>query len=193
MLDTNGLVKKLDCNTKISDIENKMSSISGLATTSVLTAVENKIPNVSSLVKKKDYNAKVNEIEKKLTDHNRDKYITTPEFNKFTAEVFDARLARAILITKTYFDAKSIKLNRKITSKKTKHLRVENELKKLKTFDSIFFRSKSHLEEDIHKIIKHLIQFTDILKGFLVLVEVIIYIFGNLKDCLMQNRTYCYT
>ena len=30
-----------------------MSSISGWATTSVLTAVENKIPNVSSLVKQK--------------------------------------------------------------------------------------------------------------------------------------------
>ena len=52
MPDTNGLVRKLDCNTK-SGIENKMSSISGWATTSVLTAVENKIPNVSSLVKQK--------------------------------------------------------------------------------------------------------------------------------------------
>ena len=31
---------------------------------------------------------------------------------------------------------------------KTKHLLVENELKKLKTFDSIYFRGKSHFEED---------------------------------------------
>ena len=60
-----------------------------------MTAFENKIPDVSSLVEKTDYNTKLSEIGKKLTDHNNDKYITTPEFNKFTAEVFDARLARA--------------------------------------------------------------------------------------------------
>ena len=60
-----------------------------------MTAFENKIPDVSSLVEKTDYNTKLSGIGKKLTDHNNDKYITTPEFNKFTAEVFDARLARA--------------------------------------------------------------------------------------------------
>ena len=27
---------------------------------------------------------KINEIEKKITDHNHDKYITTPEVNTFT-------------------------------------------------------------------------------------------------------------
>ena len=43
---------------------------------------------ISSLVKKADYNAKINEIEKKVTDHNHDKYITNPEFNKFTAKIF---------------------------------------------------------------------------------------------------------
>ena len=59
------LVKKTDYNSKISEIENKIPSISGLATTSALTAVENKIPNVSNLVKKTDYNTKINEIEKK--------------------------------------------------------------------------------------------------------------------------------
>ena len=30
----------------------------------------------------------INEIEEKLTDHNHDKFISTPEFNKFTADVF---------------------------------------------------------------------------------------------------------
>ena len=39
-------------------------------------------------------------------------------------------------------------LNRKITSNKTKHLHVENELNKLKTFDSSYFIGKSHFEED---------------------------------------------
>ena len=39
-------------------------------------------------------------------------------------------------------------LNWKITSNKTKHLLVENELEKLETFDSIYFRGKSHFEDD---------------------------------------------
>ena len=52
------------------------------------------------------------------------------------------------LITKTDFDAKLSKLNRKITANKTKHLLVENEFKKLKTFGSIYFRDKSHFQED---------------------------------------------
>ena len=56
-----------------------MPSISGLATTSALTAVENKIPNVSNLPKKTNYDTKANEIEKKITDHTHDKYITTLE------------------------------------------------------------------------------------------------------------------
>ena len=72
-----------------------MPSISGLATTSALTANENKIPNISSLAKKTDHNTKITEIEKKVADHNYDKYVTTPEFNKLTAETFAARLKRA--------------------------------------------------------------------------------------------------
>ena len=39
-------------------------------------------------------------------------------------------------------------LNKKITSKKTKHLLVENKLNKLKTFDLSYFIGKSHFEED---------------------------------------------
>ena len=49
---------------------------------------------------------------------------------------------------KTNFDAKLISLNTKITSNKSKHLLVENELKKLKTFDSSYFKGKNHFEED---------------------------------------------
>ena len=47
------LLKKTDCNAQISEIESKIPSISGLATTIALTAFENKIPDISSLVKKK--------------------------------------------------------------------------------------------------------------------------------------------
>ena len=39
-------------------------------------------------------------------------------------------------------------LNRKITQNKTKHVLVENELNKLKTFDSGYFIGKSHFGED---------------------------------------------
>ena len=60
----------------------------------------------------------------------------------------NARLAQANLITKTDFDAKLSNLNRKIKQNKSIHLLVENELNKLKTFDSCYFIGKSHFGED---------------------------------------------
>ena len=77
------LVKKR----KLTELENKIPDVSNLATTNALTAVETKIPSVSNLVKKTDYDTKITETEKKFTDHNRDKYITTPEFNTLAANV----------------------------------------------------------------------------------------------------------
>ena len=109
--------------------------------------MENKIPNVSNLVTKTDYNTKISEIEKKVIDHNHDR-ITTPEFNKPTIVNFKARLAQADLVTKTYFDNKLQDISKRITSNKTKHFLVENELKKLKTFDLSYFRGKDNFEED---------------------------------------------
>ena len=38
--------------------------------------------------------------------------------------------------------------SRKVTSNKTEHVLAENELKKLKTFDSSYFTGKSHFEEN---------------------------------------------
>ena len=67
--------------------------MNSLATNASLTAVD-----VSSLVKETDYDTKISEIKKKITDHNYDKYNA--------AEIFDARLAKANLITKTDFDTK---------------------------------------------------------------------------------------
>ena len=87
-------------------------------------------------------------IENKLNNHNHDKYINTQEFNTLAANVFNARRGQANLMTKTDFDAKLSSLNRNITKNKSKHLLVENELKKLKTFDSSYFIGKSNLEED---------------------------------------------
>ena len=142
MPDVTNFVKK----TKLTELENKIPDVSSLATKTALTAVENKIPSVSSLVKKTDYDTKISELEKKLTDHNHDKYITTPEFNTLAVYVFNLRLAQANLITKTGFDAKLSSLNRKITSHKSKHL-LDDELKRLKTFDLSYFIGKSHFED----------------------------------------------
>ena len=103
---------------------------------------------IKFLVKKTDYDTKITEIEKKLSDHNHDKYITTPEFNKLTAENFAARLAQANFITETDFDDKLLSLNRRITLNEMRHLVFESELKKLRTFDSIYFCGKSHFEDD---------------------------------------------
>ena len=144
MPDITNFVKK----TKLTELENKIPDVSSLATKTALTAVENKISDLSSLVKKTNYDTKISDLEKKLTDHNHDKYITIPEFNTFAADVFDVTLAQANLITKTDFDAKLLSLKRTITSNESKHLPVENELKKLKTFDSSYFIGKSHFEED---------------------------------------------
>ena len=43
-------------------------------------------------------------MENELTCHDHDKYITTPELNKITAETFAPRLAQANLVTKTDFE-----------------------------------------------------------------------------------------
>ena len=97
--------------------------------------------------------------------------------------VFNARLAQANLIRKTDFSAKLLSLNRKVTANKTKHLLVENELKKLKAFDSSYFIAKINFEEDGTQ---NYLVFIPILKLLLVLVMVVTFITGNLKDCLTK-------
>ena len=84
----------------------------------------------------------------KLKNHNYDKCIDIPEFNKLDAHVFNARLAQVNLIRKTDYNAKLSILNRKITQNKSKNLFVEIELNKLETFDSSYVSGKSHFEED---------------------------------------------
>ena len=83
--------------TKLTELEDKIPDVSSLATKAALTVVENKIPTVSSLVKKTDHDTKISALEKKLTNHNHDKYITTPQF--FFPSVFNARLSQVNLIT----------------------------------------------------------------------------------------------
>ena len=111
--DASDFVKKTNFNAKVTEVEGKIPNITGLATSSSLTAVENKITDVNSLVKKVDYDTKISNIEKKIADHNHDKYITTSEFNTMAANVFSARLAQANVITKTDFDNKLSGINKK--------------------------------------------------------------------------------
>ena len=79
-----------------------------------MATVQNKIPSISGLVKKTDCNTKITDIENILNNHNHDKYVATSEFNTLAANVFNARLAQANLITKTDFDAKLSSLNKKL-------------------------------------------------------------------------------
>ena len=60
------MVKKTDLNARITEVVGKIPSITGLATSSALTAVENKTPDISDLVKKTDFNSKISEVEHKI-------------------------------------------------------------------------------------------------------------------------------
>ena len=82
--DANKLVKKTDYNAKITEIEGKVSSITGLATTAALIAVENKIHDVRNLVQKTDYGAKISDTESK--------HFTMVNYNKFTSQTLDAKI-----------------------------------------------------------------------------------------------------
>ena len=56
------------------------------------------------------------------------------------ADVFKARLAtQTVLIRKPEFHFKLKGISDRVTKNKTKYLLVENELKKLQTFDSAYF------------------------------------------------------
>ena len=98
-IDTSAFVLKTKYQVDKAELEIKIPDVTNFVKKTKLTELENKIPDVSSLVKKTNYDTKINELEKKLTDHNHGKYITPPEFNTLAADVFNARLAQANLIT----------------------------------------------------------------------------------------------
>ena len=51
-------------------------------------------------------------------------------------------------MTKSDFDFRLKEISGRVTKNKTKHLLVENGLKKLQKFDAAYFRGKSYFEED---------------------------------------------
>ena len=89
------------------------------------------------LFKKTDYDSKISEIEGKILD-----------VTNLATKTALTTVENKILVTKTDFDTKLLSFNRKITSNKTKHVLVQNGLKRLKTFDLGYFIGKSHFEED---------------------------------------------
>ena len=122
--DVSNLVKKADLNAKITEVEGKILSISGLATISALNAVENKIPDVSGLVKKTDFNTKVTEIEGKVPS------IISLAINSALTAVEN----KIPDVKKTNLDTELRQISDRVTSNKSRHLQNENNLKKLKTF-----------------------------------------------------------
>ena len=97
----------------------------------------------------------MNEIEKRNCDHNHDKYVTTPEFNKLTPENFAAAILAQVNLAsksdianfakKTDLDDKLKDLNKYVTSNKRKHLVGEKELKILQRLDASLFIVQSYL------------------------------------------------
>ena len=76
------------------------------------------MPDFTTLIKKNDFDAKIAEFESKYVSNTG----------------FDSKLAQANIITKINFDTKIIEL--------------ENNIKRLQTFDLSYFRGKSYFEED---------------------------------------------
>ena len=64
--DTSNYINKSDDNTKINEIENKVPSISNLATKTASTTVENKIPSTNNLVRKTDITQRLVKLRIKL-------------------------------------------------------------------------------------------------------------------------------
>ena len=55
------------------------------------------------LVVQTGYNTKISDIKKKVAGHNHDKYITSPKFNKLSAETFAPILKRSKFSNKDRF------------------------------------------------------------------------------------------
>ena len=119
-----------------------------------------KLSNVvkNDVVKKTEYNklvTKVNGIDTtnfvSRTKYEKDGSNFEDKITKIDKKIPDI----SDLVKKTDFNAKITEvegnlssINKKITTNKTKHLLVENELKKLEKFDAAYFRGKNYFEED---------------------------------------------
>ena len=123
-----------------------------------VTEIEGKILDVSSLITKTNFNTKIIEIEGKITDVSS-------------------------LITKTDFDAKLKAISDRVTKNKSKHLLVENELLKLKTFDLSYFKGKNYFGDDNINYLVFEVSYK-YLNFIMILIK--LFLHGVLKECLKK-------
>ena len=83
---------------------------------------------------------KINKFGNKILNH--DKYITTPEFNKLTAEIFAARLRQCDLVN--IFGNNLTSFDKRISLNKKKHLKVQKRLNSLITKHYNFLSGRKH-------------------------------------------------
>ena len=84
---------------------------------------ENKIPSVSGLVKKKDYDAKIKDIE--------GKHFTTANYKELISDILNEKIKQKQLVNKSDIYKKLINIKKKITSNKAKHIKVDKRLSDL--------------------------------------------------------------
>ena len=135
------LLKKTDHNAKISEIEGKVPSIFGLATTAAFIAVENKIPDISNLVKKTDYDAKILD--------NESKYFSTTDSNKSASQTLDANIIQKGLVDKSVITGliADAHLYKKVDTLATK-AELKSDQAKLKTCDLNYLLGKNFFGDD---------------------------------------------
>ena len=99
-----------------------------------VTEIEGKIPSISSLAT----NSVLTVVENKI-----------PDFSS--------------LVKKTNLDTELIKNSDRVTSNKSRHLKIENKLKKLENLIQAILKVKIILKKMVHKIILFFSQYTYIL------------------------------
>ena len=92
--------------------------------------------------KKTDFNTKVTEIEGKVPSTSI--LATNSALTAVENKIPDV----SSLVKKTNLDTELKKSSDRVTSNKSRHLQIENKLKKLEKFDSSYFKGKNHFEED---------------------------------------------
>ena len=92
-------------------------------------------------IKKTDFNAKITKVEGKIPS------ITVLATSSALTAVENKIPDVSSLVTMTDFDVKLKAISDKVTKNKSRHLLVENELNKLKTFDAAYFRGKNYFED----------------------------------------------
>ena len=94
----------------------------------------------------------INKLLKWRIKYDLAKYITTPEFNKLTAENFTAKLEQANLVTKADFDKKLTSFNKRITLNKIRYLDAQKRQSNKRFYFFVYQSTldKLHLNKKIY-------------------------------------------